>query len=326
MSDIINKNSEVLFLYDAKRCNPNGDMDNENKPRMDWDSGKNLVSDVRLKRYIRDYLMKIKNKPIFVRKLGDKALKAKEAIGLFKKQYVDKVELKNISKKDLDIKKKEMNKIKDRIFEMIDIRLFGATIPIEVESGKGGSSNFTGPVQFNWGYSLNPIHSLQESKTITSNLSTSDSEQGAGVGKDYRVRYSFIAFSGGINSNVAKTTKLKKDDLKLLDEAMVKSIPANRTRSKIGQTPRLYIRVQLKNNESFLNDLREYIKLETKNEKKWEQIDNIKDVRLKTRKLEEYLNNNSDLIDKIFIWKDSLLETSFSDKIEGNIEIKKINL
>jgi len=84
--------------------------------------------------------------------------------------------------------------------------------------------------------------------------------------------------------------------------------------------------VQLKNNESFLNDLREYIKLETKNEKKWEQIDNIKDVRLKTRKLEEYLNNNSDLIDKIFIWKDSLLETSFSDKIEGNIEIKKINL
>ena len=44
-----------------------------------------------------------------------------------------------------------MKELGEKIFDMIDIRIFGATIPIEVESGKGASSNFTGPVQFGWG-------------------------------------------------------------------------------------------------------------------------------------------------------------------------------
>ncbi len=62
----ITKNSEVLFLYDAKMTNPNGDMDNENKPRMDYDTDTNLVSDVRLKRYLRDYFETALKKEIFV--------------------------------------------------------------------------------------------------------------------------------------------------------------------------------------------------------------------------------------------------------------------
>ena len=53
---IVEKNSEILFLYDAKLCNPNGDPDDENRPRMDYDQERCLVSDVRLKRYLRDYL------------------------------------------------------------------------------------------------------------------------------------------------------------------------------------------------------------------------------------------------------------------------------
>jgi len=48
VSNIIT-NSEILFIYDAEKTNPNGDMDNQNKPRMDWDTNTNLVSDVRLK-------------------------------------------------------------------------------------------------------------------------------------------------------------------------------------------------------------------------------------------------------------------------------------
>ena len=54
----VKNNSEILFIYDAKMTNPNGDMDNENKPRMDYDTDTNLVSDVRLKRYLRDYFEK----------------------------------------------------------------------------------------------------------------------------------------------------------------------------------------------------------------------------------------------------------------------------
>ena len=76
----LSNNSEILFLYDAKMCNPNGDMDDENKPRMDYDTSTNLVSDVRLKRYIRDYFENVLNKEIFVTEKAEKAEKRVEQI------------------------------------------------------------------------------------------------------------------------------------------------------------------------------------------------------------------------------------------------------
>jgi CRISPR-associated protein Csh2 len=63
------KNKEFLFIYEAANCNPNGDPDQENKPRMDWLTKTNLVSDARLKRYIRDYLID-EGKRIFVSQVG----------------------------------------------------------------------------------------------------------------------------------------------------------------------------------------------------------------------------------------------------------------
>jgi len=67
---IIANNSDYLFLYEAIQCNPNGDPDQENKPRMDYDTDTNLVTDVRVKRYIRDYL-KATGKNIFVDMEGE---------------------------------------------------------------------------------------------------------------------------------------------------------------------------------------------------------------------------------------------------------------
>jgi len=256
-------NSEMLFLYGAKKSNPNGDMDNENKPRMDWDTGTNLVSDVRLKRYIRDYLEKVKDKTLFV---TNKAEDAKDRV----KQLGD-----------------------DSILDLIGVRLFGAVQATEA------ADHLTGPVQFNWVYSLNKVE-LQESKTITSSFSS-----GKGVGKDYRVKYSFIAFSGGINGLTAKDTDLSKEDIKLLDEAIVKSIPLNRTRSKIGQTPRLYLRFEMKGNETVLNDLREYISLDYNVEE--EDVRNIDDFELVIDDLIDYLSNNQEKINKLNFWKDSKL-------------------
>ncbi|MCX7795379.1 MAG: type I CRISPR-associated protein Cas7, partial [bacterium] len=60
MSEIIKNRSEILFLYDATNTNPNGDPLDENKPRIDEETGRNIVTDVRLKRTIRDYLFDYK--------------------------------------------------------------------------------------------------------------------------------------------------------------------------------------------------------------------------------------------------------------------------
>ncbi len=68
MTDLTNR-SEILFLYDIQNANPNGDPNDENKPRIDEETGNNIVTDVRLKRTIRDYLMEEKKQEIFVREI-----------------------------------------------------------------------------------------------------------------------------------------------------------------------------------------------------------------------------------------------------------------
>lgn len=67
----VNFNSDFIFLYDATLCNPNGDPDQENKPRMDYDTSTNLVTDTRIKRFIRDYL-KNQGQDIFVDMEGER--------------------------------------------------------------------------------------------------------------------------------------------------------------------------------------------------------------------------------------------------------------
>ncbi|GAB4424234.1 MAG: hypothetical protein OHK0039_41300 [Bacteroidia bacterium] len=56
MTNELTNNRDFLFLFEAAQCNPNGDPDQENRPRMDYDTQTNLVTDVRIKRYIRDFL------------------------------------------------------------------------------------------------------------------------------------------------------------------------------------------------------------------------------------------------------------------------------
>jgi len=262
----ISNNSEILFLYDAKMANPNGDMDNENKPRMDYDTDTNLVSDVRLKRYLRDYFENALGKEIFV---TEKAAKAEERG-----------------------KQLEENNLKHT--DLIDVRLFGA-----VYASAGANTHLTGPVQFNWGYSLNPVE-INESSTITSSFSS-----GEGIGKDFRVKYSLIAFNGGINANVSESTHLSKEDIKLFDEAMIMAIPFNRTRSKIGQFPRLYMRIQASDKRSVLKDLREFLFLKYKTDNEY-KVRNIKDYVVDITKLSAYLKTKP--IDKIYYWKDEELD------------------
>ncbi|MCP4156603.1 MAG: type I-B CRISPR-associated protein Cas7/Csh2 [bacterium] len=277
----IENNSEILFIYDAKLTNPNGDMDNENKPRMDYDTDTNLVSDVRLKRYLRDYFETNLGKPIFV---TQSAKDAKDRGAQLKKG--------NMDHKDL-----------------LDCRMFGA-----VFAESGGNTHLTGPIQFNWGYSLNPVE-INESSTITSSFSS-----GEGVGKDYRVKYSLIAFSGGINANVAQGTGLSAEDMEIFDDAMIKAIPANRTRSKTGQAPRLYLRVIMKGREVVLKDLREYLTLNYEKENKF-SIRSINEFSVDISKLTEYLESKKQFIDKLILWKDDAISINGIDALKKTFEI-----
>lgn len=275
-------NSEILYVYDAKLTNPNGDPDEENRPRMDYDRNINLVSDVRLKRYIRDYLQE-KGYDIFVKLVEDHYVTADERVRALEKQ--DSEELLN---------------------KWIDVRLFGATMTVEKDN-----KIFTGPVQFNWGYSLNKVELLESS--ITSHFSSrKDAKQGT-IGKDYRVIFSLLSFFGVISGKRAEKTKLTQEDLTQLDLAMRYAIPQLATRSKIGQYPRLYLRLEYKDDKTYLGDFRNYIKLENT-----ENLRDINECNLIIDELVSLLQNNKEKIQKIYFFED--------DQLSLNYHTQKVNL
>lgn len=288
-------NSEVLYLYDAKLANPNGDPDEENRPRMDYQRDINLVSDLRLKRYIRDYLLSI-GKELFVQKIENKSVTAAERV------------------------EKEKDLTEEKLLEkFIDVRMFGATMPIKKET-----KTFIGPIQFNWGYSLNKVSIIEAS--ITSHFS-SDSKNGQGaIGKDYRVKYSFIAFGGVISGKRAENTHLKEEDIELFDKAMKNAIPELITRSKVGQYPRLYLRVEYTDRETILGDLRSFIKLREERE----DVRDITEVSLEVQDLVKFLGENKDKIKTIHYYINPQLkllcnkkEINLEETLKG-FELKKI--
>ena len=93
MEGEIMNNSEILYIYDAKQCNPNGDMDNQNKPRMDYDRMINLSSDVRLKRYIRDFSHVYEGEELFITDEAEDSKERGEQIKKLKKEHKDLIDI-----------------------------------------------------------------------------------------------------------------------------------------------------------------------------------------------------------------------------------------
>jgi CRISPR-associated protein Csh2 len=303
--NIYERNSEILFLYDAKMTNPNGDPDDENKPRMDYEKEVNLVSDVRLKRYIRDYL-ESKGYEIFVAKVDGQVVDATERL----RRLLGRERLAALSQEDLGV----------ILSRLIDVRLFGATMPIKAqeEGARGASSTFTGPVQFTWGYSLNKVE-LVRSNSITSTFAGRGGE-GKGeygtFGKDWRLYYSFLAFYGIVSGYRARYTRLTFDDVALLDEALWNAIPViASTRSKVGQKPRLLLRVEYRDAYTFLGDLRGKIGISPE-----EGLRDIADFEVDFSSLVKFLEMHREKIGRVFLWEDSELQSkngALSEQLTG---------
>ncbi|GFN23385.1 type I-B CRISPR-associated protein Cas7/Csh2 [Thermanaeromonas sp. C210] len=292
---VVDKNSEILFLYDAKMCNPNGDPDDENRPRFDPDRERCLVSDVRLKRYIRDYLEE-KGYAIYVTK-AEGVVQATDRL----KQVLGKEE---VSGADLPA----------LLEKLIDVRLFGATMPIKgAKKGEGEAVNLTGPVQFAWGYSLNRVQ-MVDSVTISSQFAAREQAGQGTFGKDYRVYYALIGFHGVVSARRARAmldraggneaAATGEADLKLLDEAMVHAIPLAATRSKIGQYPRLYLRVVFTDGETFMGDPREDLVVDPDRD-----LRSVKELTLDLTGLGERLARFKERIAQVLVFQDADLST-----------------
>ena len=295
MSEAIKNRSEILFLYDIKDANPNGDPLDENKPRIDEENGINIVTDVRLKRTIRDYLMNFKNEQIFVREITDEEGHIQDA-KLRAKDFLNGVnELENMGFN------KKKNVIKEKILnECIDVRLFGATIPLELAVKKKkvkGSIILTGPVQFRIGRSLHKVE-LKHIKGTGAFASKEGATQKTFREEDI-LPYSLIAFYGIVNENAAQHTELTEDDVKLLLEGMWNGTKNLISRSKVGQMPRLLLKVNYKEKNYHIGDLDRLITIKNLENLNQEGIRDISEIVLDANQLVETLNKNEGKIESI---------------------------
>jgi CRISPR-associated protein Csh2 len=297
------KNKEFLFIYDAALCNPNGDPDQENKPRMDRATKTNLVTDTRLKRYIRDYLIDNGNEVFVSMMNGNKVSNETRLTSFMNEITVSKdgfeelinrhPEVKNEFEKakfELENPKKETktDKLKfDNYFDLFlktpkekyksllgklnNVLLLAIIkeklIDIRFFGGAFAVGNFsktiTGPIQINFGYSMHPVE-LNDSNSIVTIMG--DKEGQSGIGKKETLHYSLIAFTGTINSKKAEIVNLSGEDLDLFRSSIVLSLLSQRSDSKKNQYPRIYLEIEYKENEIYgrLGDLRNLIIVKSK--------------------------------------------------------------
>lgn len=288
--------SEILFLYDINDANPNGDPLDSNKPRLDEETETNLVTDVRLKRTIRDYLRDYKDEKIFITDTFDNDGKLNDA-----KQRADNF----LSKEKYESLTEAREDIKANVIQdCVDVRLFGATIPIEpkVKTKKEKSSvTLTGPVQFRMGRSLNQVE-------INHIKGTGGFASGAGKDQktfreEYILPYSLIGFYGVVNEIAAKDTGMSDNDVGLLLEGIWDGTKNLITRSKFGQVPRLLLQIEYKENY-FIGDLNNKVSINYDLDDS-KLIRNINQVEINLNKLLSNLEEEKDKISKVYYKFDS---------------------
>ncbi|AMX84684.1 type I-B CRISPR-associated protein Cas7/Csh2 [Geobacillus subterraneus] len=301
---MVKHRSELLFLYDVQWANPNGDPVDGNKPRIDEETGKNIVTDVRLKRTIRDYLYDYRQQEIFVREIAQDDEYIQDAKARAEDFLVKDGEKLDKSKLTLREMKKIIN---DEVLrQCIDVRLFGVTLPIEKNQKEKSSITHTGPVQFKMGQSLHRVK-MEYIKGTGAFASGGQMTQKT-FREEYVLPYSLIAFYGMINEAAARFTGLTEEDVELLMEAMWEGTKNLISRSKVGHVPRLLLRVVYQEPYFHIGELDKYISLHT--EKAEEEIRDVSDYVLDVSRLAEVLVQQKEHIANIELRQDGRLACS----------------
>lgn len=218
--DAIKNRYEFVILFDVENGNPNGDPDAGNMPRIDPETGYGLVTDVCLKRKIRNYVETVKEDApgfrIYIKDgvpLNRSDLEACTYVG------ADEKNLKDAKKKVENLDEKLRNFMCSNFY---DIRAFGAVMTTFVK-GALNCGQVRGPVQLGFARSIDPI--LPQEVTITRVAITTEADaekKGTEMGRKYIVPYGLYRAEGYISANLSrKTTGFSEEDLELLWQAIL---------------------------------------------------------------------------------------------------------
>lgn len=204
---------DFILLFDATDANPNGDPDLGNRPRVDPESEHGIVTDVCLKRKVRNYVQLTRNGAkfyeIFVRE------------GAILNEIIEKTYTASdvdFSDDDTECQKQE-KAIKWLCKNFYDIRTFGAVLSTGKNAGRN-AGQVRGPVQISFARSINPIHPHEYTITRCAVTKKEDAEKERAMGFKHAIPYGLYLAKGTVNPFLAEQTGFGEEDLNLLIESL----------------------------------------------------------------------------------------------------------
>src|SRR3990167_765399 len=226
----LNNRYDFVLLFDVKDGNPNGDPDAGNLPRVDAETGRGLVTDVCLKRKIRNFVSLTKgDKPPHDIYIKEKAVLNRT----HEKAYIEigaQDELKS------DKKRKGSGDTVDKARDWIcqnfyDVRTFGAVMSTGINCGQ-----VRGPIQITFARSVDPIVSSEHSITRMAVATEAEAEKQSGdnrtMGRKFTIPYGLYAAHGFVSSFLAKQTGFDENDLELLWQALAQMFEHDRSAAR----------------------------------------------------------------------------------------------
>ncbi len=227
MGNVLKNRYEFVVLFDVENGNPNGDPDAGNMPRIDPESGLGLVTDVCLKRKIRNYIETVKEDAegykIYIREDVPLNRSDREAC---KYLGIEETEDKKVTDALKKLKKSDENadgKIRDFMCRnFFDIRTFGAVMTTFVKASLN-CGQVRGPVQLGFARSIDPIISQEVTITRVAITTEKDAEnKSTEMGRKTIVPYGLYRVEGYVSANLARrVTGFSEEDLELLWEAII---------------------------------------------------------------------------------------------------------
>ncbi len=230
MSNPIKNRYDFVLVFDVKDGNPNGDPDAGNLPRIDAESGQGIVTDVCLKRKVRNYVQLTKNQTAGY----DIYIKEKAILMQAHTEAYKAIGAEELLKTD-DKKRKGGDKVEEARKWMCgsyyDIRTFGAVMALGVNCGQ-----VRGPVQMTFGRSVDPVVTLEHAITRMAVATEAEAEKQGGdnrtMGRKNTVPYGVYVAHGFVSAHLANQTGFSEDDLSLLWEALANMFEHDRSAAR----------------------------------------------------------------------------------------------
>ncbi|NLN99234.1 MAG: type I-C CRISPR-associated protein Cas7/Csd2 [Bacteroidales bacterium] len=215
----LNNRYDFVYLFDVKDGNPNGDPDAGNLPRIDAETGMGLVTDVCLKRKVRNYVQ------------VTKGLSDRYDIFIKEKAVLDSM-VKKAYENDLVKECKDEAKQKSTAKMLLcdsyyDIRTFGAVI-----ATKGKQDQVRGPVQMTFARSIEPITQMEHSITRMAVTREEDVAKEKTMGRKNTVPYGLYLCHGFVSANLARQTGFSEEDLQLFWDALKNMFDQDRSAAR----------------------------------------------------------------------------------------------